>query len=39
VLISFAALSGVHRIVTDQLPDGELHRACDEAGVELDVAN
>ncbi|MGG1516449.1 DeoR/GlpR family DNA-binding transcription regulator [Paenibacillus oryzisoli] len=38
VLISFAPLSGVHRIVTDQLPEGELHRACEEAGVELDVA-
>ncbi|RAV22392.1 DeoR/GlpR family DNA-binding transcription regulator [Paenibacillus contaminans] len=38
VLVSFAPLDGVHRIVTDRLPDDELQRACREAGVRLDVA-
>lgn len=38
VLVSFAALSGVHRIVTDRLLEGGLQRACEEAGVQLEVA-
>lgn len=38
VLISFASLSGVQRIVTDRLPDDGLHHACEEAGVQLEVA-
>lgn len=39
VLISFASLSDVQRIVTDRLPDVSLQQACQDAGVRLDVAN
>jgi DeoR/GlpR family transcriptional regulator of sugar metabolism len=38
VLFSFAGLSEVQRIITDQLPDDELRSACEEAGVSLLVA-
>jgi DeoR/GlpR family transcriptional regulator of sugar metabolism len=34
-LFSFADLGMAHRILTDQLPDGNLHEACREASVEL----
>jgi DeoR family fructose operon transcriptional repressor len=37
VLISFASLSGVQRIITDQMPEGELLRAYEKAGVQVDV--
>jgi DeoR/GlpR family transcriptional regulator of sugar metabolism len=39
VLVSFAPLAGVQRIVTDRLPDDNLQRACEEAGIELEIAN
>lgn len=39
VLVSFAPLAGVGRIVTDRLPDDDLHRACEEAGIQLEIAN
>lgn len=38
VLVSFAALGDVRRIVTDRAPTGELARACADAGVETLVA-
>ncbi|WP_217596345.1 DeoR/GlpR family DNA-binding transcription regulator [Cohnella sp. GbtcB17] len=38
VLVSFAGLADVDRIVTDHPPDGELARACAEAGVRVDAA-
>jgi DeoR family fructose operon transcriptional repressor len=38
VLVSFAPLSQVQRIVTDRLPEDELRRACEEADVQLDLA-
>lgn len=38
VLVSFAGLADVKRIVTDLPPDGELARACAEAGVRIVVA-
>ncbi|MDF2838074.1 MAG: DeoR family transcriptional regulator, partial [Paenibacillus sp.] len=38
MLVSFAALSGVDRIVTDQQSDERLRLACEEAGVRLEVA-
>ncbi|MFB9276507.1 DeoR/GlpR family DNA-binding transcription regulator [Cohnella cellulosilytica] len=38
MLISFAPLSGVQRIVTDSLPDETLALACRESGVLLEVA-
>ncbi|MFD2328685.1 DeoR/GlpR family DNA-binding transcription regulator [Cohnella sp. GCM10020058] len=38
VLVSFAGLADVNRIVTDLPPDGELARACTEAGVRIEVA-
>jgi DeoR family fructose operon transcriptional repressor len=37
VLISFAALSSVQRIITDRMPAEDLHRACQEAGVQIEV--
>ncbi|GBG09199.1 hypothetical protein PAT3040_03839 [Paenibacillus agaridevorans] len=39
VLISFAPLSGAHRIITNRLPDEGLLRACKEAGVVLEEAS
>ncbi|MDI4643889.1 DeoR/GlpR family DNA-binding transcription regulator [Cohnella hashimotonis] len=38
VLVSFAGLADVKRIVTDLPPDGELARACAEAEVRIEVA-
>lgn len=38
VLVSFAGLADVKRIVTDLPPEGELARACAEAGVRIEVA-
>ncbi len=38
MLVSFAPLSGIERIVTDRLPDEDLQRACQETGVQLEVA-
>jgi len=37
VLVSFAPLSGVHRIVTDRLPEATLRGACEEAGVRIEA--
>lgn len=39
VLVSFAPLSGVQRIITDRMPDDSLQRACEEAGVRLEAAD
>lgn len=39
MLVSFAPLSGVERIITDQSPDESLQQACDEADVQLVIAN
>lgn len=39
VLMSFAPLSGVSRLVTDQLPDDALLQACKESDVQVDVAD
>ncbi len=38
MLFSFCYLSGVQRIITDRLPEGELQRAYEEAGVQVEVA-
>lgn len=38
MLVSFATLSGIDRIVTDQWPDDELKLACRKANVVLEVA-
>lgn len=38
VLVSFAGLEDVKRIVTDHPPGGELARACAEAGVRIEAA-
>lgn len=38
VLVSFAPLSGAQRIITDLSPEDELMKACQEAGVRVDVA-
>ncbi|HZG79116.1 MAG TPA: DeoR/GlpR transcriptional regulator, partial [Paenibacillus sp.] len=38
VLVSFASIRDVHRIVTDRLPDGDLLDACREAGMEVQLA-
>lgn len=38
MLVSFAGLSGVDRIITDQQPDEKLQLACAESGVRLEVA-
>lgn len=38
-LVSFAALSQVKRIITDQMPDIDLFRAVHEASVEIGVVN
>ncbi|MFD0673081.1 DeoR/GlpR family DNA-binding transcription regulator [Cohnella sp. GCM10027633] len=38
VLVSFAPLSGVYRIVTDRVPDDALRLACEESGVIVRVA-
>lgn len=39
MLVSFAPLSGVQRIVTDQWPEEPLRQACGEAGVRLELAD
>jgi len=39
VLMSFAPLSGVSRLVTDKLPDDALLQACKESNVQVDVAD
>lgn len=39
MLVSFAALSGVERVLTDQWPDERMRQACQEAGVRLEVAD
>lgn len=39
VLMSFAPLSDVSRLVTDQLPDDALLQACKESNVQVDVAD
>jgi len=39
VLVSFSSLSGVHRIITDRSPEGELQRGLEESGVLVDVAD
>ncbi|MBB6730083.1 DeoR/GlpR family DNA-binding transcription regulator [Cohnella zeiphila] len=39
VLVSFAELSGVQRIVTDEAPEEALRQACLEKGVQLDIAD
>jgi len=38
MLVSFSPLAGVHRIVTDRLPDADLRQACEGAGVAIEVA-
>lgn len=37
MLVSFAVLSGIDRIVTDKWPDEQMKLACEEAGVQLEV--
>ncbi|MEK0316857.1 DeoR/GlpR family DNA-binding transcription regulator [Cohnella sp. 56] len=39
VLVSFAGLGDVNRIVTDRLPEGELASACADAGVRIEAAD
>lgn len=39
MLVSFASLSDVGRIVTDQLPDESFQRACEEEGVRFETVN
>lgn len=39
VLVSFASLSNVHRLLTDRMPDGELLAACQESKLMIEVAN
>lgn len=39
VLVSFAPLAGVQRIVTDEAPEPELRQACADKGVHVDIAD
>jgi DeoR/GlpR family transcriptional regulator of sugar metabolism len=39
VLVSFAPIDEVHRIVTDRMPEGEIAAACRKAGVEIAVSD
>ncbi len=39
VLFSFAELGSVHRLITDQAPEAETVRQCNEAGMEIAVAD
>ncbi|MFC5650443.1 DeoR/GlpR family DNA-binding transcription regulator [Paenibacillus solisilvae] len=39
VLVSFASLSGVQRMVTDRLPEQILYQACMDTGVAVEIAD
>ncbi|MCJ8013688.1 DeoR/GlpR family DNA-binding transcription regulator [Paenibacillus sp. KQZ6P-2] len=39
VLVSFASLSGIHRMITDESPDEALLQACIDNGVQVDIAD